>query len=338
MSTFIVRRLISMIAVLFSVSIVTFLLMHAAPGGPFDREKKLPPAVMDNINAKFNLDDPLVTQYLRYMSNVVIPRLTANPTPADLSDHLINVRIGDTTLQWMNFGPSYKSQSRTVNDIFRDNLPVSFTLGVLALLVAVSIGLPAGIVAALGHNRWPDFIATSLAVMGSSLPSIVLGPLLIIVFGLGWRMLPVSGWGTASQAILPVFTLGLGSAALIARLTRASLLEVLNEDYIRTARAKGLRGNRIVNVHALKNAMIPVTTVLGPLFAGLVTGSFVVESVFGIPGMGKYFVTSINDRDYPVIMGTVLLFAMVLVIANFLVDLAYGWLDPRIGFGGAGHD
>jgi ABC-type dipeptide/oligopeptide/nickel transport system permease component len=326
-----------MIAVLISVSIVTFLLMHAAPGGPFDREKKLPAPVMANINAKFHLDDPLVTQYLQYMGNVLIPRLTTNPKAADLSDYFVNVKLGDQTLQWMNFGPSYKSQSRTVNDIFRDNLPISFTLGILALLVALIIGIPAGIIAALGHNRWPDFVATSIAVLGSSLPSIVLGPLLIIVFGLSWRWLPVSGWGTATQAILPVFTLGLGSAALIARLTRASLLEVLNEDYIRTARAKGLRGQRIVNVHALKNAMIPVTTVLGPLFASLVTGSFVVETVFGIPGMGKYFVSSINDRDYPVIMGTVLLFAMILVVANFLVDLAYGWLDPRIGFGGSGN-
>ena len=338
MSTFIVRRFVSMIAVLFSVSVVTFLLMHAAPGGPFDREKKLPPAVLDNINAKFHLDEPLVAQYFRYMGNVLIPRLVTNPTDSDISDYLLNIRLGSTTLQWMNFGPSYKSPSRSVNDIFRDNLPVSFSLGILALLVAVTIGIPAGIVAALGHNRWPDFVATSVAVLGSSLPSIVLGPLLIIVFGLSWRLLPVSGWGKATQAILPVFTLGLGSGALIARLTRASLLEVLNEDYIRTANAKGLRSQRIVNVHALKNAMIPVTTVLGPLFASLVTGSFVVETVFGIPGMGKYFVSSISDRDYPVIMGTVLLFAMILVFANFLVDLAYGWLDPRIGFAGADRD
>jgi ABC-type dipeptide/oligopeptide/nickel transport system permease component len=338
MSTFIVRRLVSMVAVLISVSIVTFLLMHAAPGGPFDRAKKLPQAVIDNVNAKFHLDDPLVAQYIRYMGNVVLPRLITNPTASEISDYLVNIKLGDITLQWMNFGPSYKSPSRSVNDIFRDNLPVSFSLGILALLVAIIIGIPAGIIAALGHNRWPDFVATSVAVLGSSLPSIVLGPLLIIVFGLSWRLLPVSGWGTAAQAILPVFTLGLGSGALIARLTRASLLEVLNEDYIRTARAKGLRGGRIVNVHALKNAMIPVTTVIGPLFAGLVTGSFVVETVFGIPGMGKYFVNSISDRDYPVIMGTVLLFAMILVVANFLVDLAYGWLDPRIGFAGASRD
>ncbi len=335
MGAYIIRRLLSMAAVLIGVSLVTFLLMHAVPGGPFDSEKKLPPEILANINAKYHLNEPLPAQYARYLSNVLVPRLVAGPLNDDqASGALINIPLGGSVLQWMNFGPSYKSPSRTVNDIFRDNLPVSFTLGALALLVAVVIGLPMGLIAATNHNRLPDTLAISVAVMGVSLPSIVLGPLLVVIFGLTFRALPVSGWGTPAQAALPVFTLGFGSSALIARLTRATMLEVLGEDFIRTARSKGLRSRAVILVHALRNALIPVMTVVGPLFAALVTGSFVVESQFGIPGMGRYFVDSISNRDYPVIMGTVLLFAALLIFANFAIDLLYTWLDPQIRFTG----
>jgi len=330
-----VSRIVGMVIVLFAVSLITFLLMHAVPGGPFDGEKRLPPEVISNINAKYNLDDPLVVQYLTYVGNIVVPRFSTNEAPASqLSDYLINIPVGDATLHWVNFGPMYKSSTRTVNDIFRDNLPVSAHLGILGLLVAVSIGIPMGIIAALNHNRPLDYIATGFAVAGVSFPAIALGPILITIFALVLRWVPVSGWGTPSHMILPALTLGFGSSALIARLTRASLLEVLADDYIRTARAKGLRVRRIILVHALKNALIPVSTIIGPLLAVLVTGSFIVESIFGIPGMGKYFVDSITGRDYPVIMGTVLLFAGLLVIANVLVDLTYSWLDPRIRFTG----
>jgi ABC-type dipeptide/oligopeptide/nickel transport system permease component len=249
----------------------------------------------------------------------------------------------------MNFGPSYISRSRTVNDIFRDNLPLSFQLGVMALALAVAVGLPLGILAALRHNSFADYSAMSFAILGVSVPVIVLGPILIAVFGVALGWLPPTGWGAKPPwtlgllpseisldyfryACMPVFALGIGSAAVIARVSRASLLQVIREDYIRTARAKGLVERLVVTRHALKNSLIPVVTVLGPLFAVLVTGTFVTELIFGLPGMGKYFVTSITNRDYPVIMGTILLYAFVLVIANLIVDLVYAWLDPRIRY------
>lgn len=335
MSSTFFSRMAGMIVVLFAVSAITFLLMHAVPGGPFDGEKKLPPEVIRNINAKYNLDDPLFTQYLTYVGNIVVPRFSTGKLPASqLSDYLINIRIGDSTLHWVNFGPTYKSSTRTVNDIFRDNLPVSAQLGLLGLLVAVIVGVPMGIIAALNHNRPLDYLATGVAVAGVSFPAVALGPVLVAIFAHTLHWLPVSGWGTPAQAVLPALTLGFGSSAIIARLTRASLLEVLTDDYIRTAYAKGLRTRRVVLIHALKNALIPVSTVIGPLLVVLATGSFIVESFFGIPGMGKYFVDSITGRDYPVIMGTVLLFAGLLVVANALVDLTYSWIDPRIRFSG----
>ena len=200
----------------------------------------------------------------------------------------------------------------------------------LALLVAMTIGIPLGILAALRKNTTIDYISMSTAILGVSVPVIVLGPTLKYVFAveLGW--FPTSGWGNFNQMIMPAFALGFAQSALLARLTRASLLQVLNEDYIRTAHAKGLRERRVVIVHAMKNAMIPVMTIIGPLFAALITGTFVTERVFGIPGLGSYFVTSITNRDYSVIMGTTLIFAFFIVVANFLVDLTYAWLDPRI--------
>jgi len=337
MGTYILRRFLGMVVVLFAMSVVTFMLMHAVPGGPFDREKKLPPEAIKNINAKYHLSDPFVTQYLTYMGNIVVPQISqGTPEQLDqsqLSDYLINIPIGsNSTFQWGNFGPSYKSTSRTVNDIFRDNLPVSAMLGTLGVLVALVLGIPLGIIAALNQNKPADYISTSLAVTGGSFPSLSLGPALILIFGLTLGWVPVSGWGTPAQAILPAFAIGFGASALIARLTRASLLEVMTEDYVRTARAKGLHSRTVIAIHAMKNALIPVITILGPLFAGLVTGAFVVETIFSIPGMGRYFVSSINDRDYPVIMGTTLVYTSFLVLANLAVDITYGWLDPRIRY------
>ena len=337
MGTYIIRRFIWMVVVLVAMSIITFMLMHSVPGGPFDRDKKLPPETIKNINAKYHLDQPLTTQYLTYMGNIVVPQIVAG-TPdeldgSQLSDYLINIPIGsNSTFQWVNFGPSYKSTSRSVNDILRDNLPVSAMLGTLGVLVAILFGIPLGIIAALNQNKAGDYIATSLAITGVSFPSLSLGPALILIFGVTLNWVPVSGWGTPAQAILPAFAIGFGASALIARLTRASLLEVLTEDYVRTARAKGLHNRTVIALHAMKNAMIPVVTILGPLFAGLVTGAFVVETIFSIPGLGRYFVSSINDRDYPVIMGTTLVFATILVISNLIVDITYGWLDPRIRY------
>jgi ABC-type dipeptide/oligopeptide/nickel transport system permease component len=249
----------------------------------------------------------------------------------------------------MNFGPTFSSRSRTVNDIFRQQLPISAQLGLLALTVALLIGVPLGIMAALKQNTILDYLGMSVAIFGVSVPVIVLGPLMIWIFGVTLKWLPPTGWGAKppyvlgifpsklnwdffKHAIMPAVALGLGSSAVIARLTRASLLQVVREDYIRTARAKGLEERKVITRHALKNSLIPVVTILGPMFAALITGTFVTELTFGIPGMGKYFVTSITNRDYPVIMGTILLYAVFLVIANLIVDIVYAYLDPRIRY------
>ena len=350
MGPYIIRRILYMMAVLFVVSGITFVLMHAVPGGPFDGEKKLPAEIQANKEKYYHLDDPLYVQFFAYLSEVIVPRIsTEAPTLKSDDDYLVTVPIGELWFKWMNFGPTYASRSRTVNDIFRDQLPVSFQLGVLALIIAVIIGMPLGIMSALNHNKWPDYMGMSVAIFGVSVPTIVLAPILVWIFGVTLKWLPPTGWGAKppfvlglfpsslgwdyfKYAILPAFVLGFGSAAVIARLTRASLLQVIREDYIRTARAKGLREQMVITNHALKNGLIPVVTVLGPLFAALVTGTFITELVFGIPGLGKYFVTSSGNRDYPVSMGTILLYAVFLVAANLAVDIIYGFLDPRIRY------
>ncbi|MCS7220210.1 MAG: ABC transporter permease [Anaerolineae bacterium] len=350
MGRYIARRFIWMLLVLFVVSVITFVLMHAIPGGPFDREKSLPKEIMENLNARYHLDEPLPMQYARYVYDVMIPHITTKPPSNSLQDdHLININLGGVWVKWMNFGPSYSSRSRTVNDIFRQQLPVSAQLGVMALMVALLIGIPLGVLAALKQNTIWDYLGMSVAIFGVSVPVIVLGPILIWLFGVTLKWLPPTGWGAKppyflgifptnpgieffKYAIMPSVALGMGSSAIIARLTRASLLQVIREDYIRTARAKGLAERVVITRHALKNALIPVVTVLGPMFAALVTGTFVTELIFGIPGMGKYFVVSITNRDYPVIMGTILLYVVFLVIANLIVDILYGVLDPRIRY------
>jgi len=314
MGRYIIRRVLWMVPVFLFISIVTFVLLHAVPGGPFDREKQLPAEIMANLNKYYGLDQPLWKQYTDYMG------LTRNP-----SGEFRGVLEGF-------FGPSYASRSRTVNDIFRDQLPVSFQLGLAAMFVAVGLGIPLGIIAALKQNSFWDYISMAVAIFGVSVPNIVLGPVFILVFALTLKWFPVAGWGTFEKAVMPSVALGLGYSALIARLMRASMLQVIREDYIRTARAKGLSERMVVVRHALKNAFIPVATVLGPMFAGVVTGTFVIEQIFAIPGLGKHFITSITNRDYPVVMGTVLLYALFLVIANLIVDVAYAYLDPRIRF------
>jgi oligopeptide transport system permease protein len=350
MGRYIIRRLIYLVGVLLVVSIITFGLMHAIPGGPFDKEKKLPDEIIANLNARYHLDKPLFIQYSSYMYEVFIPHITTSKPTGNLqADFLINVKVGPVWFRWMNFGPSYSSRSRTVNDIFRQQLPISGQLGVMALLVALVIGMPLGIIAALKQNTLYDYVGMTVAILGVSVPVIVLGPIFIYIFGIILKWLPPTGWGAKppyflgflpshldwnyfKYAIMPAVALGLGSSAVIARLTRASLLQTVREDYIRTARSKGLREQVVITRHALKNSLIPVITILGPLFAALVTGTFVTELTFGIPGMGKYFVSSITNRDYPVIMGTILLYAVFLVIANLLVDIGYAYLDPRIRY------
>lgn len=337
MLVFIIRRLLWMFLVLFLVSIITFILMHAVPGGPFDREKPLPRQTLELINRKYNLDAPLPEQYVSYIGDITIPRVTIERIPPSNSeDYLLNVPLPflgeDAAFRWMDFGPSYKQRSRSVNDIFRENLPVSFQLGVAALAVSMALGIPLGVVAALKRNTIYDYVGMGVAIIGVSVSIIVTAPVLQYIFAVQLRWVPVTGWGTVQQMILPALSLGLVDSALLARLTRASLLQVMNEDYIRTARAKGLAERMVIISHALKNGMIPVVTIIGPLFAILVTGTFVTETIYGIPGMGKFFVTSITGRDYPVIMGTILLYAFLLVLANTLVDISYAWLDPRIRY------
>lgn len=337
MVKFIVRRILWMLLVLFVVSIITFALMHAVPGGPFTLEKRLPEATLRQLSAKYSLDAPLYVQYFQYVSDIVVPIVTTGEQSSYLDhEYLISipVPIGDNaTLRWMNFGPSYKTPSRTVNDIFRDNLPVSMQLGAAGFFVTVTIGIPLGIISALRRNTPVDYVAMGAAVLGVSVPVIILAPILQYLLGVHLKWLPVSGWGELKQLILPAFALGIADSALVARLTRASLLQVLNQDYIRTARAKGLPERRVIIVHALRNSLIPIVTVLGPMLAYLLTGTFIIETIFGVPGMGKFFVTSVSGRDYPVIMGTVLLFAIFLVVANTIVDIVYLWLDPRIRHG-----
>jgi len=350
MGRYVVRRLLYMVAVVIVVTLITFMLMHAVPGGPFSREKKLPDATIKILDERYHLDDPLWIQYVDYLYNTMIPHITTiAPSNSLMDDFMVNIRMGSVWFRWMNFGPSMHSRSRTVNDIFRANLPVSFQLGVLALLVALVLGMPLGILAALRQNTMYDYAGMAIAIFGVSVPIIVLAPVFVWLFGITLKWLPPTGWGAKPPfvlgllprslgwnyfkfTIMPAVALGLGEAAIVARLTRASLLQTVREDYIRTARAKGLPERMVITRHAMKNSLIPVVTILGPLFAALVTGTFVAELIFGIPGMGKYFVTSITERDYPVIMGTIMLYAVLLVLANLVVDLTYAYLDPRIRY------
>ena len=306
MTRYIIRRFLSFIPVLLAVTIFTFTLVRIIPGGPFDRigDKTLPPEIVANLEAKYHLDKPVWQQYLDYLWNLV---------------HL-------------DLGPSFSYRTMTVNDIIGTSFPISAQLGVMPMALGIVIGIPSGCLAALKHNSPIDYVSTFVAILGRSIPSLVMGPVLIWIFALKLGWLPVARWEGPAYWVLPVITLGSGLSAGIARLTRGSLLQVMQADYIRTARAKGLREVVVVMRHALKNSLIPVVTILGPMFAAVLTGTFVVEQIFGIPGLGKHFVTSIGNRDYPVVLGTTLLYAIFLVVANLVVDVTYAWLDPRIRY------
>jgi ABC-type dipeptide/oligopeptide/nickel transport system permease component len=339
MAQYIARRFMWMLMVLFVISLITFLLMHSVPGGPFDGEKKIAANTLELLNKKYHLNDPITKQYFDYVTDIVVPRVLPGAKAIDTSeDYLVVIPVPQALfgpnqyLKWINLGPTFASRSRSVNDILRDNFPISVQLGVAALVISLAIGMPLGILSALKPNTPYDYLGMGAAIIGVSVPVIISAPLLQYLLSVQLRILPVTGWGTIQNMILPAFALGFVNSAIIARLTRASLLQVMNEDYIRTARAKGLSERVVISIHALKNSLIPVVTVLGPLFAALVTGTFVVETIFGIPGMGRYFVTSITGRDYPVIMGTILIYAFILVVMNLFVDVGYAWLDPRIRF------
>lgn len=303
MLRFIVSRLLQAIPVLLVVISVTFLLIHSAPGGPFSDEKAVPPEVARALEAQYNLDQPLWQQYTSYLGDVI---------------------RGD-------FGPSFKYSGRTVNELIAAGLPVTAELALYAMLVALFIGISAGVFAAIRPNTLQDYIPMSAAMLGICMPSFLLGPILILVFGIELEWLPISGWGDIpGDKILPAITLGTSYAAYIARLSRGGMLEVLSQDYIRTARAKGLSERLIIGKHALRGGLIPVVAFLGPAFAGLLGGSFVVETIFQIPGLGRFYVTSAFNRDYTMILGMTIFFAGLIIVFNLLSDLIALWLNPKL--------
>jgi len=296
------KRLLHGIPVLIAVATLTFIIMRLVPGGPFDEEKKLPPEILANIKAKYHLDQPVITQYLLYLRQLV---------------------QGD-------MGPSYKYIGRDVSDIISDTFPVSITLGLLAMLVVLGVGIPVGVWSAYRQNSIVDRGCVFFSTLGISVPSFVLGTLLVWLMSHELNWFPPALWEGPRHMILPALALGAPFSGYIARLTRSAVLEVLASDYIRTARAKGLTEPIILFKHTLKNSIYPIVSVVGPLTAGLVTGSFVIEFIFSIPGMGSFFITAVTNRDYPLIMGVTLVYALLIVLANILVDIIYMWLDPRV--------
>jgi oligopeptide transport system permease protein len=288
--------------VLFVIVSLSFFMMRLAPGGPFDQERALPEQVRANIEARYHLDESLWRQYLRYLGNVA---------------------HGD-------LGPSFRYPDYTVNELLGLGFPVSLTLGLCGLGIALALGGIAGILAGLRPNSVIDYLSMSFALFGISVPNFVLGPVMMLVFALWLGWLPVAGWGTWRHLILPSVTLGMFYAAYVARLTRAGMLEVIGQDFIRTARAKGLREATVVLRHALPGAILPVVTYLGPASAAVLTGSVVVETIFSIPGIGRYFVTGALNRDYTMVLGTVVFYSVLLLLFNLIVDLLYAYLDPRV--------
>ena len=308
MIRFIIRRLISLIPTLFLIVTFSFFIMKVAPGGPFSAERNPPPEVLANINKVYHLDEPLPKQYVRYLGNML---------------------RGD-------LGPSFRYKDYTVNDLIGNTMPNSLILGITALCSALVFGLLVGLVSAVKRNSIADYASMSVAVIGISIPLFVVGPLLMLLFAVKLKWLPTSGWITGRQGfktlIMPALALSLPYFAYIARLSRASVLEVLRSDYIRTAYAKGLSYPVVLFKHALKGALLPVISYLGPAFAGIITGSVVIEKIFLVPGLGTFFVQSALNRDYTLIMGTVVMYSIILILMNFVVDILYAVIDPRISY------
>lgn len=303
-----IERLIWLVPTLLAMALVTFLVMHATPGSPLDPQapnaNPLPPELQKNLAEKYGLDKPLHIQFITFVSNAVR----------------------------LDFGFSYQYKSRTVAEIIGNTFPVSLQLGTLAFLLAVIVGITLGAVAAMRQNSWIDYLCVMITTLGVSLPNFVIGILFILLFCITLQWFPMVGWDTPMHWVLPTITLSLGPLAIIARYTRSSVLDVIRSDYVRTAQAKGLGDRMIITRHVLKNALIPVVTILGPIFAAIGTGSFFVEALYSVPGMGKFFVSSMSSRDYNMIMAVILLYGVFLGIMNLFVDLIYGWLDPRIRF------
>jgi len=303
MLNLILKRIGIAIPVLLTVVTLTFLMVHSAPGGPFDEEKAVTPEVLAKLNAKYNLDQPLIIQYFDYLKGVV---------------------QGD-------FGPSFRYPGRSVTELISIGLPITFELAFYSILFALAVGIFAGILGALRPNTPLDYIPMSTAMIGICVPSIILGPSLTLVFGIWLEWLPVSGWGDMpGDKLLPTLTLGTAYAAYCARLTRGGMLEVLNQDFIRTARAKGLSESRVVIVHALRGGLTPVIAFLGPAMAGLLAGSFVVETIFGIPGLGRFYVEAAFNRDYTMILGSSIFFSFLIILFNLISDLVAAALNPKL--------
>ncbi|OEH91622.1 ABC transporter permease [Bacillus solimangrovi] len=302
MFKYIAKRLLYMLFTLWLIVTVTFFLMRAAPGSPFTGEKELPPAIQANLEAYYGLDKPWYMQYVDYVVSVA---------------------------KW-DFGPSFKYKGQSVNDLINDGFPVSFMLGMEAIFLALAFGVLLGVIAALRHNKWQDYTAMIIAVLGISVPSFIMASALQYFLAIKLQIFPVARFDTFMHTVLPALALASTPMAFIARLTRSSMLEVINNDYIKTAKSKGLNAREITIRHTLRNAMMPVVSYMGPLVSGILTGSFVIEKIFGIPGLGMHFVTSISNRDYSVIMGVTVFFSVLLLVSILLVDIAYSLIDPRI--------
>ncbi|MGJ7910337.1 ABC transporter permease [Neobacillus sp. LXY-1] len=306
MVKYISKRLLYILLSLYLIITATFFLMRIAPGNPFTGEKQLPPEIQASLNAHYGLDQPWYVQYGDYLVKIV---------------------------QW-DFGPSFKYKARTVNELINDGFPVSLALGVEAIILAVAVGILLGVIAALKHNKWQDYTAMIIAVLGISVPSFIMATILQYFLAIKLGLFPVARWESFSYTVLPALALGSTPMAFIARLTRSSMLEVLSNDYIKTAKAKGLSRGAMIIKHTLRNALMPVVSYMGPLSAGIITGSFVIEKIFGIPGLGSHFVLSIANRDYTVIMGVTVFYSIILLFSILLVDIAYGLIDPRIKLAG----
>ncbi len=303
MTWFLVKRILSSIVTIFIISTVTFFLMHAVPGGPFAQNEKLGQGVIKQMEAKYGLDRPIMEQYGHYLGNLVQGDLGMSIT---------------------------SKEGKTVNDIIGLKFPLSAGLGGLAILLALILGLFMGSIAALRHEKMTDRVVMFISTLGIAVPGFIMGTLLLLLFGVAFRLIPVLWTGIPINYILPTFTLAFYPACFIARLTRSSLLEVLGQDYIRTARAKGMSRGIVLVKHAMRNAILPVVTYLGPLIAYVLVGSFVVEKIFSVPGLGQFFVESITSRDYPMIMGTTIFLAALIIVMNLIVDILYAVIDPRI--------
>ncbi len=331
MFRYILRRFLQTIPVLFVIATATFFMLRLVPGGPFTAEKAVSPEILKNLKAHYGLDKPLLVQYRDYLWDLTPKtfapwRLFSDSDRDGAPDFDLRAAFG------VDLGPSFKYPNRTVNEIIAAKLPASLELGLWALAVALLLGVTLGVLAAMKKNTAVDYAASTLAMVGICVPTFVMGPLLVLFFALHLGWFNASGWYMAADRVLPAATLGLVYAAYIARLTRGGMLEVLNQDYIRTARAKGASELRIVLRHALRGGLLPVVTFLGPAIAGIISGSFVIETIFQIPGLGREFVNSAFNRDYTLVIGTVLLYAVLIVALNLLVDLVQVWLNPRLKF------